>query len=241
MKNQKGITLIALIITIIVMLILVGVSVTVAINTGLFTTASGVSKNTEVSRDEELERANGLASIKGVGTKDVQDYVDTLTGKNGEDAKKKMEGYTHKMTITIKKDADEKLDANGTVTVGTYEYYIKEGETTGENLVREYSQDFSEVDGKIMFLNEFDLISCYSIWEHRGEQQLPLLAGPYFCRLEKSTVVYGDEPANEWETINSSDLSIVVPEDAYIYLNSQNKNTTPGEDGKGIDFTFTKL
>ena len=38
-KKQKGITLIALIITIIVMLILVGVSVTVALNGGLFSTA----------------------------------------------------------------------------------------------------------------------------------------------------------------------------------------------------------
>ena len=36
MKKQKGITLIALIITIIVMLILVGVTVTTAINGGLF-------------------------------------------------------------------------------------------------------------------------------------------------------------------------------------------------------------
>ena len=36
MKGQKGITLVALIITIIVMLILVAVSITVAINGGLF-------------------------------------------------------------------------------------------------------------------------------------------------------------------------------------------------------------
>jgi len=152
MKTQKGITLIALIITIIVMLILVGVSVTVAINTGLFTTASGVSKNTEVRRDEELERANGLASINGVGTTNVQDYVDTLTGKNGEDAKKKMEGYTHKMTITIKKDAEGNLNEyEGTVTDGPYEYYIKENVTKGSDLVAEYPQDFSEVAEKNVF------------------------------------------------------------------------------------------
>ena len=40
MKGQKGITLVALVITIIVMLILVGVSVTVALKGGLFKTAS---------------------------------------------------------------------------------------------------------------------------------------------------------------------------------------------------------
>ena len=47
MKGQKGITLVALVITIIVMLILVGVSVTVALNGGLFTTAETAVTNTE--------------------------------------------------------------------------------------------------------------------------------------------------------------------------------------------------
>jgi len=54
MKNQKGITLIALIITIIVMLILVGVSVTVALNGGLFKTAQEAAKKTETAKQEEL-------------------------------------------------------------------------------------------------------------------------------------------------------------------------------------------
>ena len=46
MKGQKGITLVALVITIIVMLILVGVSVTVALNGGLFTTAETAKDKT---------------------------------------------------------------------------------------------------------------------------------------------------------------------------------------------------
>ena len=54
MKNQKGITLIALIITIIVMLILVGVSVTVALNGGVFETAKKAVDDTKTARDEEL-------------------------------------------------------------------------------------------------------------------------------------------------------------------------------------------
>lgn len=47
MKNQKGITLIALIITIIVMLILVAVTVAVALEGGLFDNAKKASKETE--------------------------------------------------------------------------------------------------------------------------------------------------------------------------------------------------
>ncbi|MGN1270846.1 MAG: hypothetical protein ACI4UX_02515 [Clostridia bacterium] len=50
MKKQKGITLIALIITIIVMLILVGVTITVAINGGLFGTAKESARKTKNAR-----------------------------------------------------------------------------------------------------------------------------------------------------------------------------------------------
>lgn len=53
MKKQKGITLIALIITIIVMLILVGVTVTTAINGGLFEKARIGAKGTQKEVDRE--------------------------------------------------------------------------------------------------------------------------------------------------------------------------------------------
>lgn len=53
MKGQKGITLVALVITIIVMLILVGVSVTVAINGGLFDKAREGKTGWEGSQSNE--------------------------------------------------------------------------------------------------------------------------------------------------------------------------------------------
>lgn len=53
MKNKKGITLIALIITIIVMLILVGVTVTVSINGGLFEKTKEAAKGTTSERTKE--------------------------------------------------------------------------------------------------------------------------------------------------------------------------------------------
>lgn len=52
-KDKKGITLIALIITIIVMLILVGVTVTTAINGGLFESARRAAKETSFEKDKE--------------------------------------------------------------------------------------------------------------------------------------------------------------------------------------------
>lgn len=53
MRGQKGITLVALVITIIVMLILVGVSVTVAINGGLFGKAKEAKTGYEASQASE--------------------------------------------------------------------------------------------------------------------------------------------------------------------------------------------
>ncbi len=55
--EEKGITLIALIITIIVMLILVGVTVTVALNGGLFTTAKHAANRTTEEKERELIQA----------------------------------------------------------------------------------------------------------------------------------------------------------------------------------------
>ena len=53
MKTKNGITLIALIITIIVMLILVGVTVTVAINGGLFQKTKEAAKGTTIEKTKE--------------------------------------------------------------------------------------------------------------------------------------------------------------------------------------------
>ena len=75
MKNTKGITLIALIITIIVMLILVAVSISVALNTGLFKSAGDATKNWKSAQDAE---ANVGSEIK-IGDKtysSIEEYIE---------------------------------------------------------------------------------------------------------------------------------------------------------------------
>ena len=75
MKNTKGITLIALIITIIVMLILVAVSISVALNTGLFKSAGDATKNWKSAQDAE---ANVGSAIK-IGDKtysSIEEYIE---------------------------------------------------------------------------------------------------------------------------------------------------------------------
>ena len=66
MKEQKGITLIALVITIIVMLILVAVTITMAINGGLFEKAGEAAKKTNDALSHEQGIANGAVSVDGV-------------------------------------------------------------------------------------------------------------------------------------------------------------------------------
>ena len=71
MKGQKGITLVALIITIIVMLILVGVSISVALNGGLFTKgrdAARQTKQAQVSEAVALAKAELLARFYSAKT-----------------------------------------------------------------------------------------------------------------------------------------------------------------------------
>lgn len=66
MRGQKGITLIALVITIIVMLILVAVTITMAVNGGLFGYAQNAAVGTENAKQEESHLGDGYASVTGV-------------------------------------------------------------------------------------------------------------------------------------------------------------------------------
>lgn len=75
-NTQRGITLIALVITIIVMLILVAVTINMAINGGLFGHAKEAKEETKNAIDAEQELANGRIKVAGVWYDSMQDYVD---------------------------------------------------------------------------------------------------------------------------------------------------------------------
>lgn len=82
MKEQKGITLIALVITIIVMLILVAVTITMAINGGLFEKAGDAAGKTNNALTDEQGIANGTVSVNGVNggaQSDINSIVDHYT------------------------------------------------------------------------------------------------------------------------------------------------------------------
>ena len=80
MKNTKGITLIALIITIIIMLILVAVSISVALNTGLFKSAGDATKNWKSAQDAEANAGSEI-EIDGQKYSSINEYIKNMNSK----------------------------------------------------------------------------------------------------------------------------------------------------------------
>jgi len=81
-KSSNGITLIALIITIIVMLILVAVTITTAVDGGLFGKASMVGKQTNEAIAKEQELASGRLNIANVWYDSISDYIKNKPSAN---------------------------------------------------------------------------------------------------------------------------------------------------------------
>ncbi len=79
---NRGITLIALVITIIVMLILVAVTITMAINGGLFEHAGQAVEDTQNEIDKEQQLASGKVEIDGKWYNSIDDYLDNTTEVN---------------------------------------------------------------------------------------------------------------------------------------------------------------
>ena len=132
MKGQKGITLIALIITIIVMMILVGVSVTVALNGGLFSQAENAKRRTLNAVAEERDLDNERIKIAGVWYDSYDDYIAGIPSTNqGEETIVQLEGksllaigdsfvYGHTLGHTSGKTWEEKIASRNNMTLNVY-------------------------------------------------------------------------------------------------------------------------
>ena len=75
LRANKGITLIALVITIIVMLILVGVTISMAVNGGLFDYAGKAVGETKNVLNAEQELANGGIEVDGQWYNSIDEYL----------------------------------------------------------------------------------------------------------------------------------------------------------------------
>lgn len=88
MKNQKGITLVALVITIIVMLILVSVSIAIIINSDLFGSAEKAAEKTKNAYDSEGQMSGTVQIWNETANKyenvDISSF-DTTTTPEGDE------------------------------------------------------------------------------------------------------------------------------------------------------------
>ena len=85
MKENKGVTLVALVITIIVMLILLAVSVTIIIRSDILKTAKGAAENYKTQAELEGNLSNVI--VDGKEYNSLEDYINELeeeTEKNPE-------------------------------------------------------------------------------------------------------------------------------------------------------------
>ena len=124
MKNTKGITLIALIITIIIMLILVAVSISVALNTGLFKSAGDATKNWKSAQEAE---ANVGSEIK-IGDKTYASIDDYLNNNPMSTIKINME-VTHEDTAVTADGTNIKSIEHGVPIPVGYSYVTGEKNT----------------------------------------------------------------------------------------------------------------
>ena len=92
-KTQRGITLIALVITIIVMLILVGVTISMAVNGGLFNYAGKATGETKNAINAEQELANGGIEVDGQWYNSIDEYLETKNGGEKVETISKTESY----------------------------------------------------------------------------------------------------------------------------------------------------
>ena len=104
-RQNRGITLIALIITIIVMLILVGVTVNVALNGGLFDAATDAVAKTQLELDAEQLLSATIGALDSNGKVDFNKLNDNLP-----------EGFTVENGVyTSKSENKFEVEENGTV------------------------------------------------------------------------------------------------------------------------------
>lgn len=139
--SNRGITLIALIITIIVMLILVGVTITVAVNGGLFEYAAKAGKETNEAITEEKMLAEGKVKIDGFWYDSMDDYLNGIYSENQPNA-------PIQMTYTL--DVTEPARAVNIRITPRHKEYI-DYETYGTNILNEIKKTKSGEELKLAY------------------------------------------------------------------------------------------
>ena len=151
-KSKEGITLIALIITIIVMLILVGVTITVAMQGGLFDTAREGAKDTEIEADREILQGAvvGALNVETGEIESGQRILDNLP-KYWTVEEEGAYKCTSPNKNVFKVDKKGKIESSRGISlnIGKISLELKEGEIA----TAEITATLNEIEGEISWSN----------------------------------------------------------------------------------------
>ena len=201
-KKEKGITLIALIITVIVLLILVGVTLSVTLgDNGLVNKAKEASEATEIAMDRELLLSAVVGTIDNNGEANLGAIVlpEGFTGSNG--------------TYTSKNGHTFNVGVDGTVTYVGGEF--PEGpESSSEDLEllrRYFLGEIDETTGERPGNEIFSLMENPDVWMEEGD-------------FEKVKFINNNIISNATDTlfIYSAGNTQFDAETYYIYLKYKN-------------------
>ena len=151
-KKNNGITLIALVITIIVLLILAGVTIaTLTGENGILTRASQASEQTEIEEEKEaigLAYTGVLADNNGSGVSDSE--LQNELQKNGYNATVTDNG-DGTLTVTFESGREYTIDENGNISEPTISNIIATIKIVGEKVETPPlpSSDFTHTEGTV--------------------------------------------------------------------------------------------
>lgn len=228
--QEKGITLIALIITIIIMLILVGVTVSVALNGGLFDTAKKAAQGTDKAMIEEEMQGAILAAVDNNGNIDLDKLRQELLKI------KAIESVGENFPLSVK-------DKNGNEWIIDADGVIKTKEPEVEKIItpedEEYAYWKTDGNGKIMCYNPPDestisklVVPSKIVHGDESEENITAI-GEY--ALSASKITYNESGEIEFESDSHGD-----PVDA-PYMKMVKEIIIPAGVSKIENFAFEDL
>ena len=212
--NAKGITLIALVITIIVLLILAGVSIaTLTGENGILTRASESKEKTEKAQEKEgIELAVTSSQMKDVNTLEI-------TEEKLGDAIKQQFGNNKDFSVTDNKDGSFLVNMNDTNRM----YYVS---STGEVITEENILKISTEEELKTFRDDVNRDNTYEGWYIYLSNDITLDNEEDWIPIGK----YDRTSTNPDDSINKKFMGIFDGRFHAIY----NLNINSTEKGKGL-------
>ena len=223
-KNSKGITLVALVITIIILLILAGISISALTNTGIFQKAKDAKQKSE---DAALDQNTKLDEYEN----EIDKY---LPEQGGEKLVDKVNGGTIKVGDYISYTPDQASTDDILQELATYS-----GSNTTSTLTQEIDKEtglkwrvLDVKDGKVRLISDRPTTSTIKLYGAKGYNNAVYL-------LDKTckTLYNNSKLASNVQNLKIEDIQDHL---AYDYTQSTNSNVDTGKYGGTKEYTTHK-